>query len=97
MGQRTNSPIDDPMPVDLPQFETLEDEPKPEETTDTFDRKGLLEYIDARLSYFESYLPGGEAVLSLTPEEKASHWEAAATIRTEFKALADQIKNTKKR
>jgi hypothetical protein len=96
MGQRTNSPIDDPMPVDLPQFEQLEDEPA-EETTESFDRKGLLEYIDARLSYFESYLPGGEAVLNLTQEEKASHWEAAATIRTEFKALADQIKNSKRR
>lgn len=96
MGQRTNSPIDDPMPIDMPQFETLEDDPAAE-VSDQFDRKGLLEYIDGRLTYFESYLPGGEAVLNLTQEEKASHWEAAATIRTEFKALAVQIARSGKK
>lgn len=94
---RTNSPLDDPIPFEVPQFEQLEDEPIQPDEPEAFDRKGLLEYIDARLVYFESYLPGGEAVLNLTQEEKASHWEAAATIRTEFKALANQIKNTKKK
>lgn len=93
---RTNSPMDDPMPVDVPQFETLEEE-KTEEVQESFDKKALLEYINARLDYFESYLPGGEAVLNLTQEEKASHWEAAATIRTEFKALASQVERSSKR
>ena len=93
---RTNSPMDDPMPVDVPQFETLEEE-KTEEVQESFDKKALLEYINARLDYFESYLPGGEAVLNLTQEEKASHWETAATIRTEFKALASQIERSSKR
>ena len=94
---RTNSPMDDPLPVDMPQFETLDDEPKEDEPQDTFDRNAVLEYIDARLNYFESYLPGGEAVLNLTQEEKASHWEAAATIRTEFKALAEQVKRANRK
>lgn len=93
---RTNSPMDDPMPVDVPQFETLEEE-KTEEVQESFDKKALLEYINARLDYFESYLPGGEAVLNLTQEEKASHWEAAATIRTEFKALASQVERSSKK
>lgn len=93
---RTNSPMDDPMPTDMPQFETLPDEQTEETPKDTFDRNAVLEYIDARLNYFESYLPGGEAVLKLSNEEKASHWEAAATIRTEFKALAEQVKRAVK-
>ena len=93
---RTNSPMDDPIPFEAPQFETLEDEPT-EEKEESFDKKALLEYIDGRLNYFESYLPGGEAVLNLTQEEKASHWEAAATIRTEFKALAEQVKRSSKK
>ena len=92
---RTNSPMDDPVPFETPKFETLEDEPKQE--PESFDKKALLEYINARLDYFENYLPGGEAVLNLSNEEKASHWEAAATIRTEFKALADQVKRSGKR
>ena len=93
---RTNSPMDDPIPFEAPQFETLEDEPKEDEVVEKFDRKAVLEYIDARLDYFEKFLPGGEAVLNLTQEEKASHWEAAATIRTEFKALAEQVKRAVK-
>ena len=93
---RTNSPMDDPMPFETPKFETLEDEPVAGEP-ESFNKKALLEYIDARLDYFESYLPGGEAVLNLSNEEKASHWEAAATIRTEFKALADQVRRSGKR
>lgn len=94
---RTNSPMDDPIPFEAPQFEQMEDEPIQADEPDVLDRKGLLEYIDARLNYFESYLPGGEAVLNLSPEERASHWESAATIRTEFKALAEQVKKSKKK
>lgn len=93
---RTNSPMDDPAPFETPKFETLKDEPT-EQESESFDKKSLLEYIQARLDYFENYLPGGEAVLNLSQEEKASHWEAAATIRTEFKALADQVKRSGKR
>lgn len=93
---RTNSPMDDPVPFETPKFETLEDEPM-EGEPESFDKKSLLEYIQARLDYFENYLPGGEAVLNLSQEEKASHWEAAATIRTEFKALADQVRKSGKR
>lgn len=93
---RTNSPMDDPAPFETPKFETLDDEPVAGEP-ESFNKKALLEYINARLDYFENYLPGGEAVLTLSNEEKASHWEAAATIRTEFKALADQVKRSGKR
>lgn len=83
---RTNSPMDDPQPFEMPVFEQPE-EPKKPKKKNNIDRKGVDEYIQGRIAYFDKYLPNGESVLDKDPAEIGMWWQMAATLKAEFEAL----------
>lgn len=87
---RTNSPIDDPIPFEMPQFEGME-EPIKEDTPKGIDKKGVDDYIAGRIAYFEKYLPNGTPIIDLSDEEAGRWWKMAATLKAEFEALNRQV------
>lgn len=87
---RTNSPMDDPIPFEVPQFETLEDDPiRPK--ANSINRQQVDEYIKKRIDYFDKYLPNGTPVLDTAPDELGRWWTMAATLKAEFEALNAMI------
>ena len=91
---RTNSPIDDPIPFEMPQFEAMEDEPIKDDKPRGIDKKGVDDYIAGRIAYFEKYLPNGTPIIDLTDEEAGRWWKMAATLKAEFEALNRQVQGT---
>ena len=89
MGQRTNSPIDDPAPYNMPEMEELAAPAVPKRTG--INKKQVDEYINGRIDYFEKYLPNGTAILDLPADELGRWWQMAASLKAEFQALNNLI------
>lgn len=55
----------------------------------------LKEHIEERITYYQSFLPTGEAVSTTgtTPEELGKRWAIANSVIAEFKLIIDAYEN----
>ena len=90
---RTNSPMDDPAPYEMPKIDTPEPEKKPK--VQGINKKTVGDYIQGRIDYFDKYLPNGTSVLDLPADEAGRWWQMAATLKAEFLALNEMVQGKK--
>lgn len=86
---RTNSPIDDAAPYEMPEIVPVAAPPKSDwEKVATSKRmKQIDAYIDARIKEHQTFLPGGTPVLSLTEKERMAHWGNALVVIDELEGI----------
>lgn len=90
---RTNSPIDDPTPYDPPEPAKLPKQPKTDFAKLGTSRKwpAVDRYIDDKIGFYSTNLPGGPAGKDKTYEEKGKMWEVATTIIQELEDFKNKI------
>lgn len=82
---RTNSPIDDPVPFQLPEIKTPEKVKKNDWERLVKSKKypEIKEYLESRKEFYRRYLPGGVAVTDVK-EVDSYAWKLACTLITEL-------------
>lgn len=51
--------------------------------------KALKSHLEARIQYYQAFLPDGRSVLEISPTDLGENWKVANAIVTEFKAVID--------
>jgi hypothetical protein len=80
--------------TDLPKTEVdevvLNEEKKMAKYSKTKEFKRLKEFLEARIKYFENFLPGGQPVAEVPAEERAAYWQASCVIIKEFRSVLNE-------
>lgn len=96
---RTNSPIDDATPYQVP--ETKLEQRKASDFARlgrSRDYKEVTKYLESRKEYYRRFLPGGvpvEEIANMKDAELGIWWKAASTIITEIEMLQGIIQREK--
>ena len=99
MPERTNSPIDDSVPFNEPEFEQPEAVPANDFAKFAKNKKRyteLTDYLDSRKNFYKEYLPDGTAIAKLSDADAGAWWKCAATIIREMELLKRMIDENKK-
>lgn len=101
MSGPVNSPIgdlDEPtnLPVTTVPEDVLAEEKKLAKYSQTAEFKRLKDYLEARISFFQNYLPDGRPINALDPDVNLSEqWRAANIVIAEFKGVLAEYANAK--
>lgn len=81
-------------PTTLPQSvvpeAVLVEEKKMAKYSKTAEFKRLRDFMEARIKFFQKYLPGGQPVKEVPENERAAYWQAACVIIDEFQNVLNE-------
>lgn len=77
--------------TDLPQVGIAEQDLSAERNAAKFSRtkefQRLKEHLEARIEYYQTFLPNGEMVFGKSPDELAARWAISNAVIAEFKMV----------
>lgn len=89
----SNGIVGDSFGLDLPESvmdeQSLNEEKKMARYSKSKEFKRLKEYMEARINFYQKYLPDGRPVAA-TDNVTAEDWRVANTVISEFKNVIDQ-------
>lgn len=90
---RTNSPISDPAPTQLPTPTKVAKAPQSDWAKLGKEKKypKIHDYIEARKEFWRMYLPDGTEIQNVSKEVRDQWWACAATIIKEYEDFQDKL------
>lgn len=97
--QPQNGLIGDTYGTDLPQMQVEEDTLKEEKRMAKYSRsaefKRIREHFEAKVAYYQQFLPGNVPVEQISEEERGKYWAVANIVIKEFNEVINMFELAK--